>query len=254
MAWVVNDGVLLHYAVVGTGPPLVMHVGFLSSLEDWQLPGLSYVDYLKQNRTLILLDPRGQGRSDKPYDPDAYSMDHRTADVIAVLDNLGIKRAPFWGYSLGGRVAFELAMRFPERLSGMISGGANLYRRVDPDTDSLLANLRAGMVTVVREWEREFGQLPVAMRERWLENDARALAAAWTAPGQPFGAVDHLHELSVPSLLYVGGNDHMYEMIVRPSEVIPNSELVVFDQLNHMETFYRPDLVIPHVVRFLDSH
>lgn len=252
MPWAMNDGVRLHYEVAGEGPPLVLHVGFMGSLEDWRLPGTSYVDALKRTHRLILLDPRGQGQSDKPRDSLAYAMAQRTGDVIAVLDDLGIDRAVFWGYSLGGRVAFELAARYPERLSGMVAGGANLYRRIDVDTDPLLAQLREGMPVVVREWERGFGPMPGPMRERWLKNDNEAMVAAWRAPGQPSSVVGNLGDLATRSLLYVGGADHMRDDVARPAESMPDAGLVVIDRLNHMETFYRQDRVLPHVQDFLD--
>lgn len=53
--------------------------------------------------------PRGQGQSDKPHTPDAYTMESRVADVIAVLDAIGPDRVHFWGYSLGGMIGFQVA-------------------------------------------------------------------------------------------------------------------------------------------------
>ncbi len=254
MPWAMNDGVRINYEVEGAGQPLVLHVGLFGCLEDWRLPGSSYVDGLKGTHQLVLIDPRGQGQSDKPHDPLAYAMEHRTGDVIAVLDTLDIERAVFWGYSLGGRVGFELAARYPDRLSGMIAGGANLYRRIDPKTDTLLAQIRDGMPTVVEGWEHGFGPLPTPMRERWLENDNLALAAAWLAPGQPSEVVHRLETLAIPTLLYAGGEDHMLDDIMRPKTSMPYAEMVLLGGLNHMEAFCRHDAVMPHVRRFLERH
>ena len=93
MAYAMNAGVQIHYEVEGGGPPLVLQTGFASSVPDWYT--LGYVDVLKGDYQLILLDPRGQRESDKPHSPEAYGPEHRVADVIAVLDALKIERTHF---------------------------------------------------------------------------------------------------------------------------------------------------------------
>ena len=95
MPYATGSGVRIHYDVVGSGPPLVLHPGFAQSGADWASAG--YVDVLKGQYTLVLIDPRGQGASDKPHETAMYGPDARVADVLAVLDALGIDRAHFWG-------------------------------------------------------------------------------------------------------------------------------------------------------------
>lgn len=96
-----NDGIRIHYHVEGSGPPVVLHAGFTVDLEAWYEWG--YVDALRPEYRLILIDPRGHGKSDKPHDPAAYEMSLRAGDVLAVLDNLGLQQAHYIGYSMGGR-------------------------------------------------------------------------------------------------------------------------------------------------------
>src|SRR4051812_9895736 len=76
MPYVTNDGVRIHYAVEGDGPPLLLHHGFTIDLTAWYAWG--YVDALKEEYRLILIDARGHGASDKPHDPAAYEMDLRS--------------------------------------------------------------------------------------------------------------------------------------------------------------------------------
>lgn len=254
MPYAQNDGSQVWYETEGEGPPLVLHTGFFGSLEDWRLPDTNYVAALKDVYRLVLLDPRGQGRSDKPHDPSAYTLATRAGDVIAVLDRLGIERAAFWGYSLGGRVGFELAARYPERLTSMIAGGANLYRAVDPDTDVLVSRLRVGMGKVVEEWERGLGPLPKGVRDRWLANDATALAAAWLAPSEASFIIDALPGMTTPTLLYVGGDDREREPIARPAAFMPDATLVTLPGLNHSQAFYGSTPILSHATRFLSQH
>ena len=63
---------------------LVLQHGFSESVVDWYEAG--YVDALRSDYRLILIDARGHGASDKPHDPGAYELERRVADVVAVLD------------------------------------------------------------------------------------------------------------------------------------------------------------------------
>jgi len=62
MSYADNDGVRIHYQVVGAGKPLVPHHGFTESIEDWSECG--YVDALRSRHRLVLIDARGHGRSE----------------------------------------------------------------------------------------------------------------------------------------------------------------------------------------------
>jgi pimeloyl-ACP methyl ester carboxylesterase len=105
MPYADNDGGRIRYEIDGSGVPLVLHPGFIGSLEDWDDAG--YVTTLSDQYRLIRLDPRGQGRSDTPHDPAAYAAQHRVGDVLAVLDAEGIDRALFWGYSMCCRTCWR---------------------------------------------------------------------------------------------------------------------------------------------------
>jgi pimeloyl-ACP methyl ester carboxylesterase len=104
MAYVDNDGIRIHYQVEGDGPPLVMQHGYTDSIETWY--ELGYVDALKKGHRLILVDARGHGASDKPHDTAAYANDLRVADIVAVLRELNIPRADYFGYSRAARGPF----------------------------------------------------------------------------------------------------------------------------------------------------
>src|SRR5262252_7442562 len=95
MPYVDNDGVRIHYEVEGKGPSLVLQHGFTHSLRRWYLHG--YVDALRNDYELILIDARGHGESDKPHDPHAYTLAARVRDVVAVVDDLKRRAVMFWG-------------------------------------------------------------------------------------------------------------------------------------------------------------
>ena len=78
--------------------------GLTSSILRWYEFG--FVDALKDDYRLVLIDARGHGDSDKPHDAAAYDQKLMASDVIAVLDAEGIDRAHYMGYSMGGSIGF----------------------------------------------------------------------------------------------------------------------------------------------------
>jgi pimeloyl-ACP methyl ester carboxylesterase len=83
-----NVGIRIHYEVVGSGPPLVLHHGSFASGADWR--DLGYADVLKHENQLILIDARGHGASDKPHNPAAYDLALRVSCFVS-LQSTGLK-------------------------------------------------------------------------------------------------------------------------------------------------------------------
>ena len=248
MPYVNNQGVRIHYQVQGSGPPLIVHHGILVGLDDWYEFG--YVEGLEDDYQLVLIDARGHGASDKPHDPKMYSMALRVADVVAVLDDLGIDTAHFWGYSMGGWVGFGVAKYAPERFCSLIIGGTDANEQ-DPDApDPYLAFFKAGMENVLRAAESAFG--------RWWTPELEAKIAAMDLEARiayrslkHCGLEDNLPEMTIPCLLYVSEGDSRYADVKRCSEIIPSATFVSFPGPGHVQTFCRSDLALPHVREFL---
>src|SRR5215475_3637443 len=135
MPYAKNGNIRIHYEVEGHGPTLVLQHGFTHSLKRWYLHG--YVESLRNDYELVLIDARGHGGSDKPHDPSAYTLAQRAGDVVAVLDDLGRATAFFWGYSMGGRVGFGLAKYAPERIAAFVLGGQHPYELRLPESSRL---------------------------------------------------------------------------------------------------------------------
>jgi len=249
MPHAINQGVRIHYQVKGRGPSLMLHHGFLGSLDEWGQFG--YVEGLEKDYQLVLIDARGHGASDKPHDPQAYSMALRVADVLAVLDDLGLDKAHFWGYSMGGWVGFGIAQYAPERLCSLVLGAADA-REGDPDApDPLLELCKAGMETVLGVGESAFGPWwTPELKARYAANDLEALVA-YRSLKEQCRLEDTLPAMTMPSLLYVSEGDSRYAAVKRCSETIPNATFVSFPGPGHIQTFFRSDLVLHHVREFL---
>ena len=256
MPYATNEGVRIYYEVEGSGPPLVLLIGFLGSLDDWRREDVGYTAALREAYHLVLVDPRGQGRSDGPHDPAAYEPRRRVGDVLAVLDAEGIPRAHCWGYSMGGLTGFALGAYAQDRVASLVVGGATPFppEMLPPeDEDTWLRLFRQGMPAFVADWEARDPLMPPAMRSRWLALHAAAVAAAWEARRRyDRRLVDALPGIRTPTLIYYGADDFPDALPERAAERMPDATVVALEGLNHSQAFRRSDLVLPHVHVFLD--
>ena len=134
------NGVALAYDVRGSGPPLVLIMGYRLSSAAWPA---EFVAALAKQFTLLLFDNRGTGLSDKPTS--GYALSNMANDVIGLMDHLDIPRANVLGYSMGGAIAQELVCRHPNRVLSLVlvatlCGGSRAIH-AGPAVVSLMRNL-----------------------------------------------------------------------------------------------------------------
>src|SRR5260370_22551474 len=119
-----SDGVRLHYELHGpeAGPPVVLVHGFASEYQlNWV--GTRWQETLvNAGYRVVGLDCRGHGSSDKPHDPDAYSLAVMAEDVRRLLDELHATPTRSIGYSLGARVGLQAGVAFPDRILRAVLG------------------------------------------------------------------------------------------------------------------------------------
>ena len=254
MPYAHNQGVRIYYEVEGEGPPLVLMYGLLNNVDMWRQFG--FVEPLRNDYRLILIDARGHGASDKPHDPEAYALPLLAADVVAVLDDLDVSKARYLGFSLGGYIGYGIARYAPERLHSLIIGGASLPWKRDPEmaTGGLERyKLREGMEAYLEAVELLAGTWWTPQTEAiWRTNDLEALTAMLLAEE---GIVSHGFEdvapaLTLPCLFYVSeeADDPAWRQCI---EEMPNGTFVSLPGLGHVDAGFRGDLVVPHVRKFL---
>ena len=244
MPYVSNEGVSIHYHVEGEGPSLVLQHGTSQSVEDWYSYG--YVEGLREDNRLVLIDHRGHGRSDKPHDLGAYTLQVRVGDIVAVLDDLNILRAHYFGYSMGGWLGFVLAKYAPRRLESLIIGAGHPYER---SFEAQREQLRRGVGAYVAAFESEMAE-PISseIKAHLLGNDVHALRAL--VQDRP-NLEDVLPTMKMPCLVYAGESDQIYAEVERAANELPNGTFFSLPGLVHYEGFPRSDLVLPHVRNFL---
>ena len=144
-----KDGIRLAYEVVGDGKPIVLAHGFASDRnQNWKNVGW-YDALTSAGFSVIALDFRGHGESDKPHE-DRFYGDTMMGDVLAVMDAADVELADLMGYSMGAILSVGLLMTQPERLHRAVLAGigetyfdekiarrrgiANALRASDPST------------------------------------------------------------------------------------------------------------------------
>lgn len=251
MPYVDSGGVHIHYETEGEGPPLVLQHWSLATLDSWY--DLGFVSALRDDYQLILLDARGHGASDKPHDPDAYALSKRVGDIVAVLDDLGIAKAHFFGYSMGGWIGFGMANYAPERLRSLVIGGQHPYARDMAEMrETVRYAIENGPAAFVALWGDEPRTLAPEtrkrMHERMLTWDYEALVAA----AQDRDSLeDVLPTMRMACLLYAGDEDEAHELAKQCAAQIAHATFVSLPGLDHNETLMRCDEVVPHVKKFL---
>ena len=108
------NGINIAYDVVGEGEPLILIMGLGGSRRSWIFQKRAFQKHFK----VITFDNRGVGGSDKPDGP--YSMVMMADDIIGLMDYLGIEKAHILGVSMGGMIAQEIAINYPERINKLV--------------------------------------------------------------------------------------------------------------------------------------
>jgi pimeloyl-ACP methyl ester carboxylesterase len=249
MPYAENQGVRVHYQVEGNGPPLLLQHGFMQSVEDWFETG--YVDALKGHHQVILVDARGHGRSDKPHDFAAYRLEHRVGDLVAVLDEMGVEKAAFWGYSMGGWIGFGIVEYAAERFDRLVIGGASPYAKSQQSWRDLIGSAIAegGHGTFIPIFEQMIGTILPSWRARLLNADLKAFLGAGGEDRESHESV--LTRIVVPSFIYSGDADPRFAEAKAAADTIQVAMFLSLPGLNHLEGFVRSDLVLPAVAEFL---
>jgi pimeloyl-ACP methyl ester carboxylesterase len=132
-----KEGLKLRYEMRGAGEPVALIMGFSGSGRGWGEP---FLKLMEARFKIFVIDNRGTGESDKP---DAeFTLGDLAADIAAVLDHAKTPRAHIFGISMGGMIAQEFALAYPERSRGLVLGCTNCGSSHSVTADpAALANL-----------------------------------------------------------------------------------------------------------------
>jgi pimeloyl-ACP methyl ester carboxylesterase len=240
------DGYRIAYEVSGEGPTVLLLPGFMSDRRRWHETG--YVDRITAaGYQVIAVDPLGHGDSDKPHEPEAYSVRRLAAHSRAVLDAEEVESAIVWGYSRGCRLLAALMQHEPERVGTAIAGGLDLAILAGGgalDLSSAASHLHRG------DWEGFWNVFPLPMPAEVKDlmtrrNDPRALAALMMAPQDVTADPTKFH-----GMLYVGDGEPFAASTAEIASVL-GIRCEILPTGGHAETFLASGPVCDVVLPFL---
>ncbi|MFZ5920706.1 MAG: alpha/beta fold hydrolase [Chloroflexota bacterium] len=253
------DSIDLYYEINGQGQPVLFIHGLGSSSRDWEMQVPSFSERYR----VVTFDLRGHGKSGKP--PGPYRMAQFAADTAGLVRALEIAPAHIVGISLGGMVAFQLAVDAPELVRSLtvINSAPEFIVRTARERFQvlqrklivrLLGMRKMGEVLGKRLFVKpEQAELRRVFADRWAENDPRAYREAMLAiPG--WSVADRLEAITCPTLVIAADEDYT-PVSVKAAFVarMPRAELVVIQDSRHATPVECPEQFNETVTAFLSK-
>jgi pimeloyl-ACP methyl ester carboxylesterase len=238
-----RDGVRLAVEDDGEGTPVVLLHGLTATRRYVVMGSRSLV---RSGHRVLAFDARGHGRSSPAGDPEAYGYEDLGLDLEAVLDQAGVERAVLAGASMGAHTLLGLALRAPERVSGLvvITPAYEPEGHDDPERlarwDALSEGLREGGV---EGFLAAYGtpDVPEAMRDTVIKVIRQRLAlhehpsavadALRVVPrSRPFGELGELETIRAPAVVVASNDDadpgHPEAVGAAYAHAIPGARLI----------------------------
>jgi pimeloyl-ACP methyl ester carboxylesterase len=241
MTYAPVNGLQLYYEIRGSGRPLVLLHGGLLTID---LNFGPLLEPLAASRQVIAVEFQGHGHTADTGR--VMTIEALAGDVVALLDHLGIAEADLFGLSLGGLVAYAVALGAPARVGKLIVASADGHRPpgresapIDEDRLPTLADFQA--------WRDAY----VAVAPDPAHFDELAAKTSTLVHKFP-GWTDELQSLQAPTLLIFGDRDFSpLPDVVELFDLLPDAQLAVLPGTTHMGVTRRPGEVLALITPFL---
>jgi pimeloyl-ACP methyl ester carboxylesterase len=256
-----SGGTRIYWEESGSGEPLLLIMGLGYPHEMWHRTR----PVVSAHYRTILFDNRGVGKSDVPQG--AYSIAQMAADAAAVLDAAGIERAHVFGVSMGGMIAQEFALNYPEKVNRLVLGcTACGGRTAIPAAPNVLAVLMARATMTPEEGAKAMvpyiydASTPRDRIEEDLAIRRRNYPEVAGYMGQvqailAWSAFERLGQIEAPTLIIHGETDQLVPPENAPilARAIAGSRLVMLPQASHIFMTDQPEASHREVLAFLSG-
>ena len=242
MAYAPVNGLHLYYEIHGSGRPVVLLHGGLMTIDlNWG----PLLGPLASSKQVIAVELQGHGHTPDTGRP--MTIDALASDVVGLLDHLGMESADLVGFSLGGLVAYAVALNSPSRVGKLIVASADPQR--PPGRES--APLGDDRMPTAADFQamRDAYEAVAPDPTKFDELAARASKMAHEFPGW----TDELRSLEAPTLLIFGDRDFSpLADVVATFDLLPNAQLAVLPGTTHVVVTRRPSVVLALITTFLE--
>ncbi|AYL94872.1 alpha/beta fold hydrolase [Mucilaginibacter celer] len=241
-----NDGTKIYYEVYGSGKPLVLlHGGLYGEIAEYE----KLIPVLSKKFMVIAIATRGHTKSEIGHQPYTYEL--MAEDAYSVINHITKDSVMLIGFSDGAVIAMNLTLRHPEMVKRMLFAGGNIsaasYRPGEMDQLKKLsgASLEKDAPDFVRERKKLMPE-----PERWPEF-VELLKHAWI--NQTTIIPVQLKSIKCPVLVVAGDRDQYnpVESFVAIYKLLPNAQLAIVPQSDHIIFYRQPALMETMVVGFL---
>lgn len=237
------DDIQMWYAIFnksGGNPVLLIHGGLVNA-DTWG----NQVPVLAKTHKVIIADSRGHGRSTRSSKPFGYEL--MADDYLALLDHLKIDKVALVGWSDGGNIGLDIAMRHPERLIKLWAFGANTVvtgLKDGFDKDPVFA---AAIVEAGEDYKR--------VSPTPNEYDAFVAASGQMWNTQPDYRPEQIARIVTPTVITAGEYDEVVkrEHTEEIARLIPGAKLLIVPGVSHFAHRQNPELYNRELTGFLDS-
>jgi pimeloyl-ACP methyl ester carboxylesterase len=249
------NGLEMYYEIHSAGPPLVLLHGALMTIENFGeiLPSLA------KSRQVIAIEQQAHGRTADVDRPFSYAQ--MADDTAALLGQLRIEEADIFGYSMGGGIALEMAMRHPELVRKLVVAAAGYSNAgVYPEVLEGIAKLKPEDLAG-SPWQEAYARV-APNPEDWPALLAKVQQMDMAFEGWPPEAIS---SIEAPTLVIVGDADivrpeHAVEMLRLlgggvPGDLagLPRSRLAVLPGTTHVTLIERAAWLTSMITEFLDA-
>ncbi|MDI9259572.1 alpha/beta fold hydrolase [Alicyclobacillus sendaiensis] len=265
MPFVERSDARLYYEVRGQGSPLLLIMGVGGNIRWW---GTGFLRRLAEKHTVIAFDNRGAGQSEA--DPKSgWTLEQMADDARAVLAAAGVERAHVLGYSMGGMIAQELALRHPEAVASLVLGATSCGGPQMIQSDDIKREMRSRPAEVAERaaWYMRlfFPEAFRAKNEAYLQSAFRLLLRAdmpeavyqaqLDAVDRWQGSWERLTRLSCPALVMHGLEDRVLPYVngERLAYRLAGSRLKLYAGCGHGFAMQAGGAVLRDVLAFLDT-
>ncbi len=247
----------LHYEVQGKGEAVVLIHSGGADLRDWEL----IAPQLAQTYKVITFDGRGAGQSPPLLEPADY-----VEDLRQLLDHLNVDRVILVGHSIGGQIATDFALAYPDRVTKLVLVAPGLsgfqfspdvqqwfaqIKTVAPDLEKMVElMLNHPIYSVVMSSPQRDHMIEMTTHNTKRSFEWKTFEMLWAQPP----TIDRLSELQTKTLFIIGKQDmadnlHVAELF----QQVPDIRFAYIEGADHMPTLTHPDEVSSQIIQFLSE-